>query len=217
VKRLIRLAALLYPAWWRQRYGPEFDALVDDLQPTWRDVADIAQGAITMQMKTLAAVPVLCAVVGVMLGAAIAWRTPELFASTATLRLAPEGAAGARTVTAENVRAVMDEAVDLPGGAKARTLLTVRKEGAAPPVLRVTYVDPDPTRAQHVAARLTEALTSGSEGPAVAAEILAPATRPEGPITPDYETNMASGGGVGFAIGAVAFILLRSRSRADAR
>lgn len=38
--RLLRLAAKLYPRAWRVRYGDEFDALLDEVEPSWRNVWD---------------------------------------------------------------------------------------------------------------------------------------------------------------------------------
>jgi hypothetical protein len=51
MNRLIRLAAKLYPAPWRDRYGPEFEALLDDAGITGRIAFDVLAGAIHMQMQ----------------------------------------------------------------------------------------------------------------------------------------------------------------------
>jgi hypothetical protein len=45
-------AARLYPKDWRERYGAEFDALLDDAKPRWRDLADVLRGAFIMQMTS---------------------------------------------------------------------------------------------------------------------------------------------------------------------
>jgi hypothetical protein len=44
MRRWIGLAAGLYPAEWRGRYGAEFDALLDDAGLQWRDLADVIRG-----------------------------------------------------------------------------------------------------------------------------------------------------------------------------
>jgi len=41
----------LYPSWWRARYGREFDALLEDTAITWRDVLDVAVGALRMHLS----------------------------------------------------------------------------------------------------------------------------------------------------------------------
>jgi hypothetical protein len=50
MRRLILLLARLYPRSWKQRYGEEFDALLEDLNPRWWDAMDVLKGATTMQM-----------------------------------------------------------------------------------------------------------------------------------------------------------------------
>jgi hypothetical protein len=50
VKRVIRFIVWLYPARWRRRYGAEFDALLEDVNPSLRDLFDVLKGALEMQM-----------------------------------------------------------------------------------------------------------------------------------------------------------------------
>jgi hypothetical protein len=61
MKRLLGVAARLYPSWWRQRYESEFDALLEDVRPGWRELRDVITGALTMQIKTVGTIPVVCA------------------------------------------------------------------------------------------------------------------------------------------------------------
>jgi hypothetical protein len=46
MKRLVRWIARLYPREWRARYGQEFDALLEDMNLTWRDVFGVALSAL---------------------------------------------------------------------------------------------------------------------------------------------------------------------------
>jgi len=50
MRRSIQLAVNLYPHRWRERYGVEFDAVLEDINPGWREFADILRGALTMQI-----------------------------------------------------------------------------------------------------------------------------------------------------------------------
>jgi polysaccharide biosynthesis transport protein len=50
MKRWITLAAVLYPRSWREEYGAEFSALLDDVRPRWRVFANVLGGAIRMQI-----------------------------------------------------------------------------------------------------------------------------------------------------------------------
>jgi hypothetical protein len=51
MKCLIRLASALYPSSWRRRYGPEFEALLDEVKPGLRQLIDVLKGAIAMQLR----------------------------------------------------------------------------------------------------------------------------------------------------------------------
>jgi hypothetical protein len=51
MKRLIRLASLLYPSSWRRRYAREFEALLDDVKPGPRQLFDVLKGAIAMRVR----------------------------------------------------------------------------------------------------------------------------------------------------------------------
>jgi hypothetical protein len=46
MKRLARWLARLYPRQWRARYGQEFDALLEDVNLTWRDVFGVGLSAL---------------------------------------------------------------------------------------------------------------------------------------------------------------------------
>jgi signal peptidase I len=59
MKLLARIAILLYPRAWRDRYGEELAALVEDSGRGWLDVIDVTKGGIVMQLRngrTLAAI-----------------------------------------------------------------------------------------------------------------------------------------------------------------
>ncbi len=53
MKLLIRFAARLYPRSWRERYGAEFDALLDDLGANPRIALNVLTAAINMQVLRL--------------------------------------------------------------------------------------------------------------------------------------------------------------------
>ena len=62
MNRWTRLAMLVYPRRWRQRYGMELETLVDDTGGGWRVVADVTRHALLMRtrdhLRRLAAAPV---------------------------------------------------------------------------------------------------------------------------------------------------------------
>jgi hypothetical protein len=54
MRGLIRCAARLYPLAWRRRYGVEFDALLEDIAPSWRDLCDVLGRSLMMRGRALA-------------------------------------------------------------------------------------------------------------------------------------------------------------------
>jgi len=52
MRTLLRWAARLYPAKWRNRYADEFDALLEDVSPTFGDVCDVLGGVFRARMAT---------------------------------------------------------------------------------------------------------------------------------------------------------------------
>jgi hypothetical protein len=100
MRRWIGWAAQLYPASWRARYGAEFDALLDDANVRWRDLADVLRGALTMQMtswksygKMAAAAAGACAI----LALAGSYLMPNQYVSRAVLRISPQSPAAGST------------------------------------------------------------------------------------------------------------------------
>jgi hypothetical protein len=52
MRRLSHFLVCLYPRSWRERYGEEFSALIEDVRPTWQTVANVMKGALEMQTQT---------------------------------------------------------------------------------------------------------------------------------------------------------------------
>lgn len=52
MKNLIRWAARLYPEAWRERYGAEFDALLEDMSPSFGDVCDVLRDVVRVRVTT---------------------------------------------------------------------------------------------------------------------------------------------------------------------
>lgn len=84
MKRLVRLAVRIYPRQWRERYGVEFAALLDQLPGKFGDLTDICLEAIKMRLKP-ANVPVLVAYA--VLGFILAWGSSQTIGSHAAAHL----------------------------------------------------------------------------------------------------------------------------------
>jgi hypothetical protein len=92
MRRLLALSAKLYPRAWRERYGAEFDALMEDVEPDWQELANILGGAVKMQMKSSTAYLKLAAamaVLGALAALGVSFRLPDRYVSSAVLKMTP--------------------------------------------------------------------------------------------------------------------------------
>jgi len=85
MKRLAGFLIGIYPAAWRERYGDELRAVVEDMTPGWAPVFDLLKGAVRMRFKELT-FPKLAAVLslaGALTGLAISFLfTPQFVAKS---------------------------------------------------------------------------------------------------------------------------------------
>lgn len=93
MKRLMALAVKLYPSAWRERYEVEFQALLDEVEPSWRASFDVFSGGLVMRLRTLNAAKasllvLTLAVAGSLVGLATASGMTRQYQSTSVV-LAP--------------------------------------------------------------------------------------------------------------------------------
>ena len=221
MKRLMRLAVALYPAHWRARYGHEFEALIEDINPGWRDFWNVVNGGLVMRLTSIGPIPIVLAAIGVLGGVAISFQVPALYRSSATVTLkasdprfvrqilnnlfGPESHPGRGKETANSIRVAVDER----GPAQ--------KDGATRIV--VAAEDEDATRAQRVATQLVElvettAAAQGASNPLRFEMISAPAL----PTSLSGLSPMmlaATGGAAGLLLGAIVAWFRQPRSHTD--
>jgi len=91
VKKLFLLAARLYPAAWRDRYGVEFQALLDEITPGWLDIVDVINGGLQMHLRRLhpAVLAVAFGLAAAFVAGAVAVNTADRFVSTGTMSVKP--------------------------------------------------------------------------------------------------------------------------------
>lgn len=92
MRRWIALAACLYPRAWRERYGEEFGALLEDAVADWRQLWNVTYGAFAMQLTNRMAylkVAGLLAMAGGILALAASYRVPPRYVSSAVVRIVP--------------------------------------------------------------------------------------------------------------------------------
>lgn len=111
MRQAVRWAARLYPAAWRARYGAEFEALMEDMEPRWRDVWNVAGGALQMQMTMWTGWKLLAALgaAGAIAMAVAAFAVRPVYESSAVVQETP-------TVISEGLRdAVVAEGMESLG------------------------------------------------------------------------------------------------------
>jgi hypothetical protein len=91
MKRFIQFVVRLYPASWRNRYGVEFAALLEDVNPGWRTSLDILKGALEMQMRTwnFGKILVVAGLAGAVVGLGLSFAMPRQYVSEAVIKMVP--------------------------------------------------------------------------------------------------------------------------------
>jgi hypothetical protein len=87
-----RFLIQLYPANWRQRYGEEFQALLEDSAPSFSALFDLMKGAIKMRLTTpsFPKLALMLSVAGMLAGWGFSFLITPIYVSTATLQITPD-------------------------------------------------------------------------------------------------------------------------------
>jgi len=90
MKRLVRWAGRLYPSEWRERYGAEFEALLEDANSGSGDLWDVLKGALLMRITRINFVSITAAfaLAGVLCAGVWTLVSPARFVSTTVMRAA---------------------------------------------------------------------------------------------------------------------------------
>jgi hypothetical protein len=88
MRRAARFFIRLYPARWCERYGDEFETLIEDSAPDWRATLDLLKGAIRMQLHVPAfpKLAVILSLTGLAAGFGVSTLVTPRYISTAELQ-----------------------------------------------------------------------------------------------------------------------------------
>jgi hypothetical protein len=116
MKPWIDVAMQIYPASWRNRYGIEFRALLDDVNPGWREFFDVLKGALKMRMTNAPSYlkfAAAFALFGLAASITASFSSPKQYSAAATIRITPTQLAetGAPTFNAAPFVQVEEEAL----------------------------------------------------------------------------------------------------------
>jgi len=93
MKRWIRFVALFYPRGWREEFGDEFDAVLDDIRPGWRVFANVLRGAVEMQISeggNWIKIAGAMAALGALVALGLSFVVAQNYSSSATVALVPQ-------------------------------------------------------------------------------------------------------------------------------
>jgi len=225
-------AARLYPARWRQRYGTEFGALLEQAGGGWGEMTDVLKGAVAMRMRSwnVWQFVAACAVVGAAIAGIASWRMPKKYVSEAVLRVDAGAPAGREWLgrTSQEVfsrtelmklivshglyntdrvkRPVEDIIQDM------RAHITTSLVANNPSVFKVSYTGSSPTQANQVNQLLVSQFIDKNferrrEGRNAVMELLDPPTLPARPASPHVSALISIGVLLGVVFGFIAFRL----------
>jgi capsular polysaccharide biosynthesis protein len=89
MRPLIRFLAKLYPPSWRRRYGAEFDALLEDVEPNAKTALNLISGATFMQIRSwnVGTILIAAGLVGVLVGLGVTLTIPKRYQSQSTISI----------------------------------------------------------------------------------------------------------------------------------
>jgi len=89
MRHVVRFLIRLYPANWRERYGEEFEALLEDSPVSFSGIFDLVKGAMKMRLSvpSFPKLALLLSVTGLVAGLLISFLVTPRYVSTATMRL----------------------------------------------------------------------------------------------------------------------------------
>jgi uncharacterized protein involved in exopolysaccharide biosynthesis len=205
MRRLIRWIARFYPAQWRERYGEELDALIEDIQPEWQDLFNVLLGALRMQVTTWNSLKIVTAtaLAGALVAGVFAFRTQDRYVSTAVMRIAPAGQADSDSQ--RTLDRLQQKANQLLSRDKALRIRLVQAPGGRGPAFVISCDYPDKLKAQAVVRELVSSFAAET-----ILEILDRPSLPQRPIFPNRPMIVAVGLLGGALLGLLAVLEWRS-------
>jgi hypothetical protein len=206
-ERLRRVLVRLYPRAWRDRYGAEFTALLEDSGGGWRFTLDVLWRGIAMRMRSSnLRLPAMFGLAGLLVATGIAFRLPVQYRASAVARISTPGIPLGEL--ASQVRTAMRR---LQGPSSQRILVLPKPgDGVA---IHIQSAGDSPAMAflttQKTLSRVFEEIR-GIRGPQGAhLEVLDPPRLPTRAYRPNRAIVAASGIPAGLLVGVVALFTRR--------
>jgi len=226
---LLEWATRIYPRTWRERYGREFEAMLEDLPERglrWNSVWDISKGAIAMRAiqgpANLMKVTAIFAVAGLIVAGGIAFAIPDSFVSMSLVK-ADSSIDGEilsnslqRTLTDKWMQGLIGKYGLYQGKANAVELLKrdfvvrpIKRGRSGEGAFHVGVRHADPETARRINVELTEAILKAQAG----LSLLDATSLPQSPIEPNRPIIAIVGCTAGAAIGLILALWRRRYAR----
>jgi LPS O-antigen subunit length determinant protein (WzzB/FepE family) len=198
MKRSFKVLISLYPTAWRNRYGNEFRALLDEVPPTWRTLFDVFGGALKMQTEIWSPLKIVAAfaVAGAVVAGLISLTVPDRYASMAVIKMGDADtlklSAALQQVQSRSFLTQLINEQDLYKTERGHMPMEdvveqMKREdirvwvvaGAAPRAFAVSFASTDRAQAQRTTQRLASQFVDAHIG-----ELLDPANLPAQPDNP---------------------------------
>ncbi len=215
MKRALRFLLGLYPAPWRARYGDEFEALLDDLDPRRGDLLNVALGALKMRTVSwqIARTIAILGMAGALLGGGIGLLMPDTYMATSVGRMHQGAVPMPEQLLTRTALSRIIQDLDLYPGDRQRKPLEdviesmrardIRMRPGPDSTLMISFAYRDPVLAQRTAAQLIRrAALLNDEAHRPAFEILDAARVPTKPIAPNRLLIACLGCAAGLLVGA---------------
>ena len=214
MKSLLRAAARLYPRAWRDRYGEEFDALIDDLRPRWRDVPNVLIGALLMHLSkpSLLTLAAGLTVAGAIAGAVVSLTRPPMYASPSQVQVSVSDSTASSDARAQRILQVMNAALNTAALEKKNIMVTVHGDpGRDPMMLDVVASADSPQGARGAAEKALNAVITANlrvqenlnPGLGVQFKVLAAPPLPTTAVRPIMRLSLIGAAGGLIAAGAI--------------
>jgi hypothetical protein len=149
-----------------------------------------------------------------MIGGIVAMRTPNVYASSATIRFQGIDAPTPGSLSAQKLHASLERVLGESTETRAATSVQPLRGLSGQPtlMLSLTYMNRDAIQAQRVAQRIAGALIADGAG-AKSAVVIDPPSVPALPIPPNYLVSVGSGSAIGLVAGAIVVLVWRLSRR----
>ncbi len=229
------VAAKLYPKAWRERYGTEFDCLLDDVNPSWWDVFNVFKGGLEMRVKSSRVVWIatVFGLLGALAGALATFAMPPRFASTVVIQIEMLDGTAAPIAVNELAKIALSrqalkqiiEDYGLYKDDRAKrpiedVVASMQRDIRIAPALgtafQISFAYPDRYKAQQVTAKLVSGFMRANVELMRhfhdSMKVITPANLPQRPLTPNRIAMIGFGLGAGLLLG-LAVSLLRRRTK----